>query len=141
MDLDKIFGLFKSDGDPTPEERNIATNVELVDHPYIYMGLFKKLIINYNTFSHQLFEFMRSSSVDLDVEKMEKAGVHMVYWRAYDHLAKIDLTNSFHAEIIQTYADIKFIQALDMCLQYYEDIEEYEKCAFLKQVRDISNFS
>lgn len=141
MDLDKIFGLFKSDGDPTPEERNIATNAELVDHPYIYMGLFKKLIINYNTFSHQLFEFMRSSSVDLDVEKMEKVGVHMVYWRAYDHLAKIDLTNSFHAEIIQTYADDRFIQALDACLQYYEDIEEYEKCAFLKQVRDISNFS
>ena len=84
---------------------------------------------------------MRSSSVDLDVEKMEKAGVHMVYWRAYEHLAKIDLTNSLHAEIIQTYADDRFIQALDACLQYYEDIEEYEKCAFLKQVRDISNFS
>ena len=141
MDLDRIFGLFKSDGDPTPEERNIATNAELVDHPYIYMGLFKKLIINYNTFSHQLFEFMRSSNVDLDVEKMEKTGVHMVYWRAYDHLAKIDLTNSLHVEIIQTYTDIKFIQALDACLQYYEDIEEYERCAFLKQVKDTANFS
>ena len=141
MDLDRIFGLFKSDGDPTPEERNIAINAELVDHPYIYMGLFKKLIINYNTFSHQLFEFMRSSNVDLDVEKMEKTGVHMVYWRAYDHLAKIDLTNSLHVEIIQTYTDIKFIQALDACLQYYEDIEEYERCAFLKQVKDTANFS
>ena len=141
MDLNKIFSLFRSDDDPAPEERIVANNVELVDHPYIYMGLFKKLIINYNTFSQQLFEFMRSSNVDLDVEKMEKAGVHMVYWRAYDHLAKIDLTNSLHAEIIQTYADSKFIQALDACLQYYEDIEEYEKCAFLKQVRDTTTFS
>ena len=141
MDLNKIFSLFRSDDDPAPEERIVANNVELVDHPYIYMGLFKKLIINYNTFSQQLFEFMRSSNVDLDVEKMEKAGVHMVYWRAYDHLAKIDLTNSLHAEIIQTYADSKFIQALDACLQYYEDIEEYEKCSFLKQVRDTTNFS
>ena len=141
MNLDKLFNLFRSDEDPTPEERNIADNAGLVDHPYIYMGLFKKLIFNYSTFSEQLFQFMRSSDVNLDVEKMEKAGVHMVYWRAYDHLAKIDLTNSFHVEIIQTYADDKFIQALTMCLQYYEDMEEYEKCAFLKKILDIVSFS
>jgi hypothetical protein len=141
MNLNKLFSLFQSDEDPTPEERNIANNAELVDHPYIYMGLFKKLIINYSTFSEQLFQFMRSSDVNLDVEKMEKTGVHMVYWRAYDHLAKIDLTNSFHVEIIQTYADDKFIQALTMCLQYYEDMEEYEKCAFLKKILDTASFS
>lgn len=141
MNLDKLFNLFRSDEDPTPEERNIANNAELVDHPYIYMGLFKKLIINYSTFSEQLFQFMRSSDVNLDVEKMEKAGVHMVYWRAYDHLAKIDLTSSFHVEIIQTYADDKFIYALNMCLQYYEDTEEYEKCAFLKKILDTASFS
>jgi hypothetical protein len=141
MNLDKLFNLFRSDEDPTPEERNIANNAELVDHPYIYMGLFKKLIINYSTFSEQLFQFMRSSDVNLDVEKMEKTGVHMVYWRAYDHLAKIDLTNSFHVEIIQTYTDDKFIQALTMCLYYYEDMEEYEKCAFLKKILDTASFS
>lgn len=141
MNLNKLFSLFQSDEDPTPEERNIANNAELVDHPYIYMGLFKKLIINYNTFSEQLFRFMRSSDVNLDVEKMEKVGVHMVYWRAYDHLAKIDLTNSFHVEIIQTYADDKFIYALNACLQYYEDTEEYEKCAFLKKILDTTSFS
>ena len=141
MNLNKLFSLFQSDEDPTPEERNIANNAELVDHPYIYMGLCKKLIINYSTFSEQLFQFMRSSDVNLDVEKMEKTGVHMVYWRAYDHLAKIDLTNSFHVEIIQTYADDKFIQALTMCLCYYEDMEEYEKCAFLKKILDTASFS
>ena len=141
MNLDKLFSLFQSDEDPTPEERNVANNAELIDHPYIYMGLFKKLIVNYNTFSNQLFQFMRSSDVNLDVEKMEKAGVHMVYWRAYDHLAKIDLTNSFHVEIIQTYTDDKFINALNACLQYYEDIEEYERCAFLKKIIDIASFS
>jgi len=28
-----------------------------------------------------------------------------------------------------------------MCLQYYEDNEEYEKCVFLKKISDIVNFS
>lgn len=138
MDLKKIFKLFDSD---EPEEKPVIVNEQLAEHPYIYMGLFKKLITNYNAFSEQLFQFMRSSDVNLDVEKMEKVGVHMVYWRAYDHLAKIDLTNSFHVEIIQTYADDKFIYALNMCLQYYEDTEEYEKCAFLKKILDIVSFS
>ena len=138
MDLGKFFKLFDSE---EPENEPVIVNEQLAEHPYIYMGLFKKLILNYEAFSTQLFNFMRSTEGDLDVDKLEKAGVHMVYWRAYDHLAKIDLTNSFHVEIIQTYVDDKFIQALDACLQYYEDIEEYERCAFLKQVRDISNFS
>jgi hypothetical protein len=38
-------------------------------------------------------------------------------------------------------SDDKFIDALNKCLQYYEDIEEYEKCAFLKKILDITNLS
>ncbi len=138
MDLKKIFKLFDSDG---PEEKPVIVNEQLIEHPYIYMGLFKKLILNYNTFSQQLFQFMRSADSDLDIDQMEKVGVHMVYWRAYDHIEKIDLTQDFHVDIIRAYADDNFIKALVMCLHYYEDIEEYEKCAFLKKISDIVNLS
>ena len=138
MDLGKFFDLFNS---PEPEKEPVFVNEALTDHPFIYMGLFKKLIINYETFSKQLFQFMRSSDDDLDVDKLEKAGVHMVYWRAYNHIEKIDLTQDFHVDTIRAYADDNFIKALDMCLHYYEDIEEYEKCAFLKKISDIINFS
>jgi hypothetical protein len=138
MDLNKLFKLFDSD---EPEEKPVIVNNILDDHPYIYMGLFKKLIINYEMFSQQLFQFMRSTDDDLDIDNMEKAGVHMVYWRAYNHIEKIDLTQDFHVDTIRAYADDKFIDALNKCLQYYEDIEEYEKCAFLKKISDITNLS
>jgi len=138
MDLKKFFKLFDSE---EPESESMIVNEQLADHPYIYMGLFKKLILNYETFSTQLFNFMRSTEADLDVDKLEKAGVHMVYWRAYNHIEKIDLTQDFHVDILRAYADGIFIKALDMCLHYYEDIEEYEKCAFLKQISDIVNLS
>jgi hypothetical protein len=138
MDLKKIFKLFDSD---EPEDKPIIVNEQLAEHPYIYMGLFKKLILNYNTFSEQLFQFMRSADSDLDVDQMEKAGIHMVYWRAYNHIEKIDLTQDFHVDTLRAYADDNFIKALDMCLQYYEDNEEYEKCAFLKKISDIVNLS
>jgi hypothetical protein len=84
---------------------------------------------------------MRSTEGDLDVDKLEKAGIHMVYWRAYNHIEKIDLTQEFHVDILRAYADDNFIKALAMCLHYYEDIEEYEKCAFLKTISDIVNLS
>ena len=119
----------------------MIVNEQLAEHPYIYMGLFKKLILNYNTFSQQLFQFMRSTDNDLDVDQMEKAGIHMVYWRAYNHIEKVDLTQEFHVDILRAYADENFIIALSMCLQYYEDNEEYEKCAFLKKISDIVNLS
>jgi hypothetical protein len=136
MDLGKFFKLFDSE---EPEDKPVIVNEQLAEHPYIYMGLFKKLIINYEMFSQQLFNFMRSTDGDLDVDKLEKAGVHMVYWRAYNHIEKIDLTQDFHVDIIRAYADDNFIKALNACLQYYEDIEEYEKCAFLKNISDIVN--
>lgn len=138
MDLKKFFNLFDSE---EPENEPVIVNEQLAEHPYIYMGLFKKLILNYETFSTQLFNFMRSTEGDLDVDKLEKAGVHMVYWRAYSHIEKIDLTQEFHVDIIKAYADDNFIKALAMCLHYYEDIEEYEKCAFLKKISDVVNLS
>ena len=138
MDLKKFFNLFDSE---EPENEPVIVNEQLAEHPYIYMGLFKKLILNYETFSTQLFNFMRSTEGDLDVDKLEKAGVHMVYWRAYNHIEKIDLTQEFHIDILRAYADDNFIKALAMCLHYYEDIEEYEKCSFLKKISDIVNLS
>lgn len=136
MDLGKFFKLFDSE---ESKDEPVIVNEQLIEHPYIYMGLFKKLIINYEMFSQQLFNFMRSTDSDLDVDKLEKAGVHMVYWRAYSHIEKIDLTQDFHIDIIRAYADDNFIKALNACLRYYENIEEYEKCAFLKNISDIVN--
>ena len=138
MNLKKFFKLFDS---KEPESEPVIVNEQLIDHPYIYMGLFKKLILNYDAFSIQLFQFMRSTEADLNVDKLEEAGVHMVYWRAYNHIEKIDLTQDLHIDTIKAYADDNFIKALDMCLQYYENIEEYEKCAFLKKILDITNLS
>ena len=97
MDLKKFFKLFDSE---EPENEPVIVNEQLAEHPYIYMGLFKKLILNYETFSTQLFNFMCSTDDDLDVDKLEKAGVHMVYWRAYNHIEKIDLTQDFHVDTI-----------------------------------------
>ena len=53
MNIDDIFNLFKS----PEEEIETTTQVDLSDHPIVWMGMFKKLIINYKVFSKQMIEF------------------------------------------------------------------------------------
>lgn len=140
MDLNKIFKLFGS-SDKTEEPEDIITQVDLSESPMIWIGMFKRMIVNYETFAKQLIQFFKSSEPSLDVEEIERASGYMVYSKAYDHLAKLDLTNKTHLDSLQLYSDETFSFVLDKALTYFESVEEYEKCLFLKQIQDLINSS
>jgi hypothetical protein len=137
MNINKIFSLFKSPEEP---EETIS-QIDLSDSPIIWIGMFKRMIVNYETFAKQLIQFFKSSEPSLDVEEIERASGYMVYSKAYDHLAKLDLTNNTHLDSLQLYSDETFSFVLDKALVYFESVEEYEKCLFLKQIQDIVNLS
>lgn len=140
MDLNKIFKLFGS-SDKIEEPEDIITQVDLSESPMIWIGMFKRMIVNYETFAKQLIQFFKSSEPSLDVEEIERASGYMVYSKAYDHLAKLDLTNKTHLDSLQLYSDETFSFVLDKALTYFESVEEYEKCLFLKQIQDLINSS
>jgi len=137
MNINKIFSLFKSPEEP----EETVTQIDLSESPVIWIGMFKRMIVNYETFAKQLIQFFKSSEPSLDVEEIERASGYMVYSKAYDHLAKLDLTNNTHLDSLQLYSDETFSFVLDKALTYFESIEEYEKCLFLKQIQDTVNFS
>ena len=129
MDIKKIFELFNS------EDRGDNTAyIDLSEHPIVYMGMFKKLIYNYETFSEQLIQFFNSSNENLDTDDVRKAGESMVYNRAFEHLEKLDLGNPVHIECIEEYSDPVFFRALSKSLKYFEGVEEYEKCIFIQKI-------
>jgi hypothetical protein len=137
MNINKIFSLFKSPEEP----EETVTQIDLSESPVIWIGMFKRMIVNYETFAKQLIQFFKSSEPSLDVEEIERASGYMVYSKAYDHLAKLDLTNNTHLDSLQLYSDETFSFVLDKALVYFESVEEYEKCLFLKQIQDIVNLS
>jgi hypothetical protein len=137
MNINKIFSLFKSPEEP----EETVTQIDLSESPVIWIGMFKRMIVNYETFAKQLIQFFKSSEPSLDVEEIERASGYMVYSKAYDHLAKLDLTNNTHLDSLQLYSDETFSFVLDKALTYFESVEEYEKCLFLKQIQDTVNFS
>ena len=97
------------------------------------------MITNYETFAKQLIQFFKSSEPSLDMEEVERASSYMVYDKAYNHLAKLDLTNTTHLDSLQLLSDETFDFVLNKALLYFESVEEYEKCLFLKQVQDKVN--
>ena len=137
MNINKIFSLFKSPEEP---EETIP-QIDLSESPVIWIGMFKRLIINYETFAKQLIKFLGDANPDLDVIEIERASGYMVYDKAYTNLSKLDITNETHLDCIKLYSDDTFKKTLDTALIYFEGVEEYEKCMFLKQIQDIVNLS
>ena len=137
MNINKIFSLFKSPEEP----EETVTQIDLSESPVIWIGMFKKLITNYEVFAKQLIKFLGDANQDLDVVEVERASSYMVYDKAYNNLFKLDPTNQTHLDCIKLYSDDTFKKTLDAALIYFESIEEYERCIFLKQIQDIVNLS
>ena len=137
MNINKIFSLFKSPEEP---EETIS-QIDLSESPLVWIGMFKRLVTNYETFAKQLIKFLGDANPDLDVAEVERASSYMVYDKAYNNLAKLDLTNTIHLDSLQLHSDETFKFVLNKALIYFESVEEYEKCLFLKQVQNVLNFS
>ena len=135
MNINKIFNLFKSSEEPEED----INPIDLSESPVMWIGMFKRMIVNYETFAKQLIQFFKSSEPSLDTEEIERVSSYMVYNKAYEHLIKLDLTNKSHFDSLQLYSDETFSFVLSKALLYFESIEEYEKCVFLKQVENVIN--
>lgn len=138
MDLNKIFKLFGS-SDREEEHKEVVEPIDLSESPMMWIGMFKRMITNYETFAKQLIQFFKSSEPSLNMEEVERASSYMVYDKAYNHLAKLDLTNTTHLDSLQLLSDETFEFVLNKALLYFESVEEYERCLFLKQIQDKVN--
>ena len=137
MDIEEIFNLFNI----PEEEKDESIQINLSEYPAVWMGMFKKLIINYQSFNQQLLKFFENSDPKLDTKDIHKAGCYMVFNRALDNLSKMDINNSFHVECLKFYADEDFQKALNLSIDYFVSEEEYEKCSYLQKIQNVINFS
>jgi hypothetical protein len=137
MDINKVFGLFEEQD----SNENSVTKLDLTDSPAMWIGMFKKLIINYKVFSQQLINMFSLVEPPLDISDIKRASSYMVYTRAFDYISKINIENQNHIECLKLYSDENLKQSISVSLQYYESLEEYEKCAVLKKIQDIITLS
>ena len=139
MDVNKIFGLFGNDETEPLKERVQHDDVLLKDyknHPLFWVGMFKKLLQNHQIFNKQLLDFFNKSDEKLDIDDVNKAGDFIVFSKAWEFIEKINPEDKVCQEALYNFADGSLKEVLEMSILYFQECEEYEKCAHLKKNLD-----
>ena len=139
MDPRLVFGLFQD-----PEDRSEEKVKEIIDfseHPYVLMGMFTRIIFRGDVINDQILKFFSEIDKEVDTENLQILNKNMIFSRAYSYLSKLDLNNSFHVETLLDKASDPFLQACDLSIVHFTELEEYEKCSFIKKFKDFIEFS
>jgi len=135
MNIDKIFNMFEPEVKPAPED---IVLVDFKDHPYYWVGMFKKIMLNYDLFSKKFISLFREDSSKVNMADIEKAGEHFVYERAWEYISKLNIEVPLHLNSLLQFRDPVLIKDLNKTLLHFQEIEEYEKCGFiLKLVNEL----
>jgi len=136
MNIDKIFSLFEGDEPNSLREKTQQVDITLdyKNHPLFWVGMFKKLIQNHQTFNDQLLKFFDKLDEELSTVDVDKAGEFLVFNRAYEYIQKVDPDNLVAQEALFRFVDIHLKVALELSINYFQEHEEYEKCAHLKKI-------
>jgi hypothetical protein len=141
VDVNKIFGLFgNEDENPKPDSGvNQDMSYLLEDykqHPMFWVGMFKKLIYNHKSFNSRILNSFKDLDGELDMNDVENAGEFIVYNRAWYWINKIDIKETLHQNALTHYADEILLTYTKVIILYFQELEEYEKCAHLKKIQD-----
>jgi hypothetical protein len=140
VDVNKIFGLFNEDENPKyNSDSNQDMSYLLEDykqHPMFWVGMFKKLIYNHKVFNAKILKSFKDLDGELDMNDVENAGEFIMYNRAWYWINKIDIKESLHQNALTHYADEVLLTYTKVIILYFQELEEYEKCAHLKKIQD-----
>jgi hypothetical protein len=139
IDPNKIFGLFGGKEELNSKEPVNQANPLAIDFndPFVKLKMFKKLIMNYTFYNKSLIEMFKKADPKLDIRELERAGEAMLYERAYSYIEDLNLKSRKVKKIITLNVDEELEVAFKLSLKYFEEIEEYEKCVFLKNILDL----
>jgi len=144
IDPDKIFKLFdRVDQDPPLKEKaQIADQLlALRETPAFKIGMIKKLVFNHiNLHNSNIFDFIKRAGLDLDMEDVKNAGEFIIYNRVWEYAKDLDVRDIETFETLKKGACQELLTAIKLCINYFEEKEEYEKCSHLKKLQDVVDF-
>jgi hypothetical protein len=132
MNINNIFRAFNDDF----EDEETEMLIDFSEHPFYWIGGFNKIIGNHAFFSKYTSKVFKNISPELNIDDVEKAGEHLMFDKAWGYIKNIKLDNPFHVECIGKKASVEFLSNLNIAMAFYEPLEEYEKCALLKNIEN-----
>jgi len=132
--LDNIFELFSSNEDL--DGKNELAHIDFTQTPTYWVGMYKKLVLNHINFNKKVLKFFKEANKELDIEDVKEAGEFVVYNRAWYYIQNVDINVEEHVLAVENYADEYLDTSLKLGIHFFEEQEEYEKCAHLKHILD-----
>jgi hypothetical protein len=134
MDVDKIFGLFDNN-EPINTKKQVFKDIS--EHPSFWVGMFTRIILNHVNFKSAHLSLFKTAFPDMDINDIKNAGEYLIYTRSYVFLERLDLGRELDLQTIQNNTSPEFLTALKLAISYFEEHEEYEKCAFIYSIKQM----
>jgi len=132
MNVENIFSLFSKD--ENLDGVNEKVHVDFTQTPIYWIGMYKKLVLNHINFNKKVIKFFKNANQELDMEDMKEAGEFVIYNRAWSYINKIDIDHPDTLLAIDKYSDEYLDTSLKLGISFFEQHEEYEKCALLVKI-------
>ena len=130
INVDNLFNLFPEE-DAVEKVDIKSTYIDFKNSPIYWLGMYKKLILNHINFNKKVIKFFKEANSDLDIDDMKEAGEFVIYNRAWFYVNKVNIEDNWHVEAIEQYSDEFLDTSLELGISYFQELEEYEKCAHL----------
>ena len=134
IDKNKIFSLF--------DNNNKKDSKELINYYLFYccyqiIGMFTKLVQNHFVFHAKLKAFLKKEDPNYDSDLAKINAEFAVFNRAWFYIRQLDLNKENHLSAFIEFKKSTFISALKSSIEYFQEEEEYEKCAFLLKLQKL----
>ena len=134
LDPNRIFGLFDAINNNDGVSEDGEVYVDIKDTPEYKVGMFTRIIMDHLQFNDKVINFFSRANDELEKEDIENAGEFVVYNRGWYYIKGLDLKNKRDWYAIEKMANLKTLTALELSIHYFEEREEYEKCAHIVKI-------
>mgnify|MGYP001469986757 CR=1 FL=1 len=136
IDKDKLFQLF-IDGKEITDDKTKEDIREFMNGPFAKIGMFVKLIQNHQVFHKKLEKFLKKEQPNYNVESTKEASEFTVFNRAWTYIKNVNIDDKDHINAIINFDPKTLLKVLNSSIKFFENYEEYEKCAHLFKIQEI----
>jgi hypothetical protein len=133
MDLNRFFSFFNDKLDNDRLEENLTSFKKT---PYFKIGVFTRLIMNGLSFKKQVIMLFENSDGNLDMRDVDLMGEFMMYQRAWYWISQLDWADEEWLSDLRRSSNDELLTSVKLSINFFEDEEEFERCAFLKKIQD-----
>ena len=135
MDLSNFFNFFNSEN---PKEEDLRENLDTFKKtPYFKLGMFHKLIFNGLTFKKSLLHFFSKADQEINMDSVDSTSEFIMHQRAWFWISQFDWNEEEWLSDLEKISNDEFLISLKLAIKYFEELEDYEKCAFIKKIQDL----